>query len=93
MEWRSWRIIQITKKEAIPKDDFFWRPGTDSFTYSFPEGMSIVELFPSSREQATAHWAVAFYFRVYSLDNKKEAIPKDDFFWRPGTDSNRRPPA
>ena len=72
---------------------FCWWGRTDSFAFSFPWGMKIEVLMPSSRHQATVHRTVAFWIfeSIHPSSTTKNRHPCGQrFFWWGRTDSNHR---
>ena len=64
---------------------------------AIPNGLVIILLPPVFELVAAAvHWTTAFNFSSpFSEQQKRKALPygRAFLFWRPRTDSNRRPPA
>ena len=72
---------------------FCWWGRTDSFAFSFPWGMKIEVLMPSSRHQATVHRTVAFWIfeSIHPSSTTKNRHPCGQrFLWWGRTDSNHR---
>ena len=68
------------------------RGRTDSFAFFFSLGKRKIKVsIPSSRDRATVHRTVAFYFSNPPPNAEKRPIRKDwSFFWWGRTDSNHR---